>query len=441
MRQICGISITDTAIRSYPNKHVSYQLTVKGTGDTTWIVWRRYSEFDALHRTLLAQFPHAPPPLPLPPKSAVSFSSILSFSLTGNASAADPAKIRDRRVGLEKYLEAMRTASDERWRSSQAWADFLGIPFDVKSGVYSSSSVSSYVPPASSSSNTPSSSGTTVPVIVMDADQWIDEYRTVFGECRSIREAIATKEGFAASGNASATQMALVQIRNAVRAVTEHVALLDTVLRDHVIQSAITSGKDDRGKSAINSKDTPSPWASEPTSPKGARRAKVPFQALSQFELQRREDMLVNLKEEKDKVSLLMTSSAQSASHALMGTNSGGIGDSSKGELLSHNGSSRINRRAFGASAVPHETEETLALTNAGLVQLQQRQMNEQDQVLESLSTVIGRQREIGAMMQNELDLQNQMLGDLAEDVDRVSGNMKHVTKKMDIVRGVSKKR
>ncbi|KAJ3253165.1 hypothetical protein HDU77_004707 [Chytriomyces hyalinus] len=440
MRQICAISITDTAIRSYPNKHVSYQLTVKGTGDTTWIVWRRYSEFDALHRTLLAQFPHAPPPLPLPPKSAVSFSSILSFSLTGNASAADPAKIRDRRVGLEKYLEAMRTASDERWRSSQAWADFLGIPFDVKSGVYSSSTVSSYVPAAASSSSMSSSSGTSAPAIAMDPDQWIDEYRTVLGECRSIREAIATKEGFAASGNASATQMALVQIRNAVRAVTERVALLDAVLRDHVIQSAITSGKDDRGKSAINSKDTPSPWASGPTSPKGTRRAKVPFQALSPFELQRREDMLVNLKEEKDKVSLLMTSSAQSASHALMGTSSGGT-DYAKGELLSQNGNSRNNRRAFGASAVPHETEETLALTNAGLVQLQERQMNEQDQVLESLSTVIGRQREIGTMMRNELELQNQMLGDLAEDVDRVSGNMKHVSKKMDIVRGVSKKR
>ncbi|KAI8611875.1 hypothetical protein BC830DRAFT_1171523 [Chytriomyces sp. MP71] len=434
--QISSVSIPSTVIRDSPSKHVVYQIVVRGTPPSeanSWQVWRRYKEFDALHTAFVALFPHAPPPVPLPPKFGFSLTAIASLCATGNATALDANKVEQRRRALEAYLCAIRSASDERWRTSQPWADFLGIPFDRGfSFRAASSSTATSTMPAYSLASTSTAAALPPPAL------WILEYTATAAQLRDIREAIATKDAHAARGDASATHAALAGIRAAVRAVGERVGVLDEALREHVIASVGVGGTAAGGVGG-----------GVAGSPRGS--AKKSFVALTPSEIQRREDLLVNLKEEKDRVVTLLASSAQSAQaasrEALMGTGatnvSGGVGAyPENNELFARNTNGNNGgrgRRAFGAAA-PKETEQTLGLENGGLLKLQQQTISEQDQVLESLSTVIGRQKEIGLLMGQELDLQNQMLGDLAEDVDRVGGNMKHVTKKLDVVSGKAKK-
>ncbi|KAI9352850.1 hypothetical protein BDR26DRAFT_929358 [Obelidium mucronatum] len=95
--------------------------------------------------------------------------------------------------------------------------------------------------------------------------------------------------------------------------------------------------------------------------------------------------------------------------------------------------SGNSNRRAFGTQA--RETEKTVGLDNQGILQLQNQTIQEQDQILDALSSAVQRQRVIGETMGNELELQNQMLRELGEDLDHVGGNLKHASKKLATVR------
>ncbi|KAJ3061908.1 hypothetical protein HK102_008947, partial [Quaeritorhiza haematococci] len=122
---VTSIHIRATEIKDKPSRHVSYQLSIYGPV-RSWTLWKRYSEFDALHQALLKLSPGNPPPLALPPKTFSAASVLLPFSMGG--SAFDPVKIEERRRGLEKYLEAILHARDARWRKSREWADFLGLP-------------------------------------------------------------------------------------------------------------------------------------------------------------------------------------------------------------------------------------------------------------------------------------------------------------------------
>lgn len=108
------ISIPTTSIseatKSFTVYNISLRLPLR-----SYTVQKRFSDFLALHQSLIAQA-GAPPPSPLPQKSW--------FSRTIN----NPMLTEERRRGLETYLRTINETSDGRWRKTLAWRTFLNLP-------------------------------------------------------------------------------------------------------------------------------------------------------------------------------------------------------------------------------------------------------------------------------------------------------------------------
>ncbi|KAJ6575183.1 syntaxin [Mycena capillaripes] len=101
--------------RATPTAHTVYEVRVKANV-RDWSLWRRYSEFDDLHRALKDAV--GEPPAPLPPKHSLSIFR----------SHSDPKLLEERRTGLELFLRAILSAKDDKWRETFAFREFLGIP-------------------------------------------------------------------------------------------------------------------------------------------------------------------------------------------------------------------------------------------------------------------------------------------------------------------------
>ncbi|MCJ1230965.1 hypothetical protein MMC12_007640 [Toensbergia leucococca] len=70
------------------------------------------------------------------------------------------------------------------------------------------------------------------------------------------------------------------------------------------------------------------------------------------------------------------------------------------------------------------ETDKTRALDNQGVLQLQKQLIQDQDEDVMVLAQAVSRQKELGIAIQEELQVQNEMLGMLDEDVTRVQGKI-----------------
>lgn len=77
-----------------------------------------------------------------------------------------------------------------------------------------------------------------------------------------------------------------------------------------------------------------------------------------------------------------------------------------------------------GGRVLGKESDKTRALDNQGVLQLQTQMMREQDEDVGVLMRAVARQRELGMQIQEELVVQNEMLGMLDEDVTRVQGKV-----------------
>ena len=117
-------------------------------------------------------------------------------------------------------------------------------------------------------------------------------------------------------------------------------------------------------------------------------------------ELQKREDTLVDLTNFKDRLEQLADKGVGHATVHMSGARGDDDDEAESGELL----------------------------------RLQRTLRDEQDQHLESLSQVLGRQKQLGQMIGDELDLQNELLEDLDTDVDRTRGRMGRTMNTLDKV-------
>ncbi|KAJ3296992.1 hypothetical protein HDU79_005058 [Rhizoclosmatium sp. JEL0117] len=336
----------------------------------------------------------------------------------------------------------MLECADSRWRDSAEWRVFLALDSDAASSNQ----------PQNSTSTTTASTSTSIQFTsnahVSPAD-WLAEARAVAAECRTIREAITQKDVLATQGNTAAMHAALAQIRASIKSLADRMALLDDALLLHITKSksatsttsSIGASNPETGATTRISTLLPPQISSNLRGPKPA------FQPLTPAEIHRREDQLVNLKEEKDRIIKLFAASPQTVSQALA-SNSSLSASNARSELLSGQTLSASSsnaatptprgRRAFGASIQPKETDQTINLDNQGLLLLQNQVLRDQDNALESISTVIQRQKQIGQTMGDELELQNQMLAEMSEELDRVGGNLKHAGKKLDKLTGGS---
>ncbi|KAI8927780.1 hypothetical protein BC831DRAFT_451048 [Entophlyctis helioformis] len=445
---VTALSVPLFEERDEPTRHAVFQVSLRGPV-RSWSVWHRYSAFAALHSDLLALFPATPPPRPLPPKTPLLLASTLGFvGLVGlGGLAQDPAKLDARRLALEQYLQAILHAPDPRWRSSAVWRQFLAIPDPARAP----SSALASVPAGSGPSGPSGTSGPSGPsgpsaataagadsllasrLLSMaartsgdsswpSADSWMDDLRQLQALVTDIRSEINARARAAEGGDVASVQSKNIQLRKGVATAAERLNVLEN---------------------ALHASDAlpPSSASNPASSTKG--------------EIRRRQDLLANLKEDISQITkqALSTPSSQRTTREsaerqeLMGK--GRHANSSSSSVNSLGGTSTtstlqgglsLNRpasmparssRKFGIVTGPQETDETRPLDNQGLLQLQRATLDQQESELDSLSSIIRRQREIGLAMSNELDSQNQLLDELNHQVDRVDTNLNNSNKKL----------
>jgi len=301
----------------------------------------------------------------------------LHSTLTSQAGATPPASLpskswftrttsspeltEERRKGLEAYLNTINETDDNRWRNTSAWRSFLNLP----------STTSSRSNLTSNLQNTINGAGGAQPIT--DPVIWLDHHRDLKSQLHDARLALTRRDqASTAQGQHEASAQAK---KGLVRAGTM-IGTLDTGLQ------FLSSGQA-RGGSSIG-----------------------------EGELRRRRDLLSSARREREGLeSLLSAMVAKSA----VDTTIANAGD--KTSLIGTQNSKPAGGRVLGK-----ESDKTRALDNQGVLQLQKQFMQEQDEDVMVLAKAVARQKELGVQIQEELEVQNEMLGMLDEDVTRVQG-------------------
>lgn len=273
-----------------------------------------------------------------------------------------PELTNERKVGLERYLKSIAESPDRRWRDTSAWRAFLNLP--------SSSTTNSTVSAGGRANNV--ASGTADPIT------WLDVHKELKQCLHDARMALARRDGAATSGSTTGAAEAATAARKAL-----------TKSGTHIIN--LTEGL----------------------------RKMQEFNRLGDGEIHRRRDMISTAKMERDGLDKLANSmpSAVTAARDAMGTKSV---QSDRAGLLR---GGRPAGRTLGAP-LP-ETAKTRELDNEGVLLLQKKEIDQQDQHLNELAAIIRRQKEMGMQINEEVERQTEMLDHIDADVDRVGGKVK----------------
>ncbi len=365
------ISIPTTSIsaathdtKSYTLYNITLRLPLR-----SFVVQKRYSEFATLHTTL-SSLTGNPPPAPLPAKSWFK-STVSSTDLT-----------EQRRASLEKYLRAIAESPDRSWRDTSAWRAFLNLP--------------------SSSSTTASNASTSgigvegrIPTIGLaaanaaaaaDSGTWLDLHKEMKKALHDARLHLARRDAAAEGGSSSSGTSSI----SSTAAVEAGAAAKRELIKAGSLLSALGDGL----------------------------RALQEAGRLGEGEIRRRRDLCSAARVEKDSLEKL---SASLASNMRVSRREGGPSTADKVALVG--AGPRQGGRVLGAP-LP-ETESTRELDNEGVVQLQRRLMEDQDQDVESLARIVRRQKEMGLAIKDEVDMQTQMLDQLDLDMNRADAKIK----------------
>jgi len=145
--------------------------------------------------------------------------------------------------------------------------------------------------------------------------------------------------------------------------------------------------------------------------------------SLGEGELRRRRDLLSSVKREREGLESLLSAmvakSAVDTTIANVATKSSLVGEAK-------------NSKPTSGRVLGKESAKTRALDNQGVLQLQKQLMEEQDEDVMVLARAVARQKELGVQIQEELEVQNEMLGMLDEDVTRVQGKIDVARKRVN---------
>jgi regulator of vacuolar morphogenesis len=313
----------------------------------------------------------APPPSPLPSKS---------WPLPFVRTSTDPSLVEERRKDLERYLQTIAETPDGRWRGTSVWRAFLNLP---------SSSAGASGMRGEAHGKVTALADTQGGGANLDAKGWLDVHREVRAGLHDARLWLGKRD---AAGSAQAQHEAGA---NAKRCLVKAGGLI----------SVLEEGLGGLG--------------------------------LGEGELRRRRDLVNSAKVEKEGLEKLALSLAVKSNAAAGGGNGSGNGSaaassSERGELFGKTAPGARRGRVLGA---PQETDRTRELGNEGVLQLQRQMMQEQDVDVEALGAIVRRQKEMGIAISEELDVQNEMLGRLDGDVDRVGGKIGVAKKRMGKIR------
>ncbi|KAJ1820315.1 hypothetical protein LPJ56_003462 [Coemansia sp. RSA 2599] len=418
MEQIRYVKIPLAETRSEPDAHVEYALNVQGPV-RSWTVWHRYNDFVALAYELTREFPGVSTPAELPPKSYTSWFSKITTATSGmsggSGSNSNAEFIEERRYALERYIQSMIMSEDDRWRTSTALQRFLAP----------TSKTSKYIAAkgGSAASNMSEAGSIESDMSWVTPASWLSDQRDAEQIVRDVRQSILRRENALTRNEVSVSHQSLLQAKRQLTELGKAVRTLEQGLEQ--IKTALTNG-----------------------------------------EFLRRQDMLMRLSEERANLTRIVLGtgvvSGSSERQALLGgatsVNDGSVrvlgraGNGSSSAAASNysmpgvisvgpngqaqsNGSGRSSqgnavrlaprsRRIFGNSNPPQETNETRGLDNQGLLQLQEERMQSQDRIASDLGAILRRQREMGASIGEELDLQNQMLSELDQSLDQTGNKL-----------------
>jgi regulator of vacuolar morphogenesis len=355
------ISIPTTSVSDGPKPFTKYAIRIAAPLRTT-ILHKRYSDFSTLHALLTTQV-GAAPPAPLPGKSWLGV-GLGKLGLGLGSTSGSPEMVEERRKGLEAYLQAIENSDDGRWRVSEAWRKFL----ELGAAAGRNGSVSA----------TASGLGKDA---IQDASDWLDAHAELKSRLQEARLWLTRREQ-ASTANAQHEAGA-----NAKRGLVQAGTLIQAL---------------EQALERLSGKGGGSDWGGE---------------KLGDGEVRRRRDMIGTVRKEKEGLEGVLNAMAvnSAASSAQGSTASASASSEQKSSLFK--GATGGGRRVLGAPA--KETERTRELDNDGVLQLQQQIMAEQDEDVQDLSKVVRRMREMGVQINEEIVLQNQMLGLFEEDVDR----------------------
>jgi len=357
MTAIQAIFIRGYEERSSPKAHTVYHIDIQASV-RSWQMWRRYSEFDDLHSELCKSL--SPPPAPLPPKH--TFSILRSHS--------DPKLLEERKAGLEAYLRAILSAKDDKWRESQAFKEFLGVPL-TRAGA---AALVSAGPSALPQHFTPAS--------------WLDEHSELQARLRDVWADINKRDALSGQGDVSNAHKSNVAAKAKLAGVLSRIGTLGKGLQE------------------------------------------LAMAGMKEGEIQRRTDMVARLQDDCERLGKVVSVARQPSRIPGGGGVLGKVpaSDASREALLGAQ-AAKPPRRVFGAP--PQETEATRPLDDTGLLGSQQVQIQEQDDQLDQLTTILRRQRQLGEAINNEIVQQIEMLDDLNSEVDRVGGKMQNAQRTM----------
>ena len=219
------------------------------------------------------------------------------------------------------------------------------------------------------------------PSVGLDSSKWLVEYESLIGFVYEIRAQRNERDQLISKGNSTAAQNSSFQMRKGIKLAKEKLDQLDNALDT----LRLTPGESNRRKSILKTCST-------------------------EIEDLERESVMKVF--ESSKGIPMATASTDK-------------------KLLFDGSAGSFSRRAGIPSQIA-ETEKTRMLENEQLLDLQNKQMKQQDAIIGVISNVVKRQKEIGIAIGDELDAHVNLLDQVRDKVEVVEENMKSGQKKMN---------
>ncbi|KAG8858390.1 hypothetical protein FRB96_005275 [Tulasnella sp. 330] len=296
-----------------------------------------------------------------------------TFSILGRFNEA--AIVEERTRGLELWLRAIVGNKDSKWRDALAFRDFLMMP--------AVTATSSSTGTATTASSAPAQ---------FTSSSWLDEHSELQSLIRDIRSDVNKRNALSDAGDISSSHQSNVGAKKKLSTLLTRIG-------------GLAKGLDDLGAAGM-----------------------------SEGEKQRRGDMIARLQDECEKLGKMVIASRQST-RPFSSNSAAQQSPASQADREALLGGARSGGKApvtrvFGAAAL--ETDKTRPLDDAGLVQLQQTEVDNQDAQLSQLSTILQRQKQIGVAIGSEIAEQIEILDRLSNDVDTVGGKLAGAKKQLN---------
>jgi regulator of vacuolar morphogenesis len=220
---------------------------------------------------------------------------------------------------------------------------------------------------------------------------WLDEHLALQARVRDVRADVGKRDALSAQGDVAGAHTANVGAKKVLAGLLSRVNVLEDGVKD------------------------------------------LAASGMAEGELRRRSDMAARIRDDCESLAKIVTA-ARHTSTASKGSAGVGLPPASDRQSLFSTGSSSrpsVQARSFGPPK-PVETEETRALGEEGLLQLQQKKIEDQDTQLDALTTIIRRQKQIGLAIHQEVSEQIEILTDLDRDVDRTTDKLGKAKKQLN---------